>query len=73
MTANGRFTLPIEITASDEWQNMTVTVSELRNQSGQELGDWSEAINIGFKPQDGSDITKVVFAQFKWVMPKQTQ
>lgn len=73
LTADGRFATDIKITASDEWQTMTVKVGQLKNQSGQTLGDWSEVKNIGFKPETGSDITKVVFAQFKWVVPKQEE
>ena len=29
--------------------------------------DWSVADSIGIMPANGSDITKVVFAEFEWV------
>jgi hypothetical protein len=31
------------------------------------LSDWSVADSIGIMPKLGSDITKVVFAEFEWV------
>jgi hypothetical protein len=33
------------------------------------IGDWSEVSNLAIKPKPGADITKVVFAQFKWGVP----
>ena len=70
MTANGRYTTDIEITASDEWQNMTVKADQLKHPAGFAMGDWSEVNNIGFKPKLGSDITKVVLAGFEWKIPE---
>jgi len=32
--------------------------------------DWEKAGSISFKPKTGSDITKILFAQFKWVVQK---
>lgn len=69
LIANGRYTSDIEITASDQWQSMTVKASQLKNPAGFPMGDWSEVNNIGFKPKQGSDITKVVFANFEWKLP----
>jgi len=66
LTANGRFTTEIEITASDDWQSMTTKAGQLRHPAGFALNDWSEVKNIGFKPKPGSDITKVVLANFEW-------
>ncbi len=66
LMANGRFTTDIEITALDKWQIMTVKASQLKHPEGFALGDWSEVKNIRFKPKPGSDITKVVFADFHW-------
>ena len=70
LSANGRFTCEIEITASDEWQSMTVNADRLKHPAGFALKDWSEINNIGFKPKTGSDITKVIFADFRWVVPE---
>ena len=61
-----RFATDIEISASDEWQSMTVQTRTLKQQSGQALADWSTVKTIGFKPKPGEDITKVIFAAFKW-------
>ena len=61
-----RFATDIEISASDEWQSMTVQARTLKQQSGQALADWSTVKTIGFKPKPGEDITKVIFAAFKW-------
>jgi dienelactone hydrolase len=70
LTANGRFTAEIEITASDEWQSMTIKAGQLKHPAGFAMGDWSEVKNIGFKPKQGSDITKVVLARFEWNPPE---
>ncbi|MBI9020478.1 MAG: NPCBM/NEW2 domain-containing protein [Verrucomicrobia bacterium] len=66
LKANDRFAMDVEITASDEWQSMTISASQLKHSEGFALADWSEVKNIGFKPKPGSDITKVVFAEFQW-------
>lgn len=70
LTANGRFTADIEITASDEWQSMTVKAGQLMHPAGFPMGDWSEVNNIGFNPKPGFDITKVVLAKFEWKVPE---
>lgn len=66
LSANGRFAKDLEITASNEWQSMTIPAKQLKN-NGAELSDWSAVDSIEIKPKPGSDITKVVFAEFKWV------
>ena len=59
----------LEITASDSWQDMVVTADTLVNRfSKMPLESWEKAESLSFKPKPGSDITKVVFAQFKWVV-----
>ena len=62
-------TLELAITASDTWQNMVVPVNQLIHRFDQKprLKDWSEVGNLHFKPKPGSDITKVLFAEFRWV------
>ena len=32
------------------------------------MGSWKNVAAIHIKPKAGADITKVVFAQFKWVV-----
>jgi dienelactone hydrolase len=65
---NGGFTTDIEITASDAWQRMTIKAGQLKQSNGAALGDWSEVKKVGIKPKPGSDITKVVFAEFEWTV-----
>ncbi len=31
------------------------------------MNNWSKVGTIHFAPKQGSDITKVIFAEFKWV------
>jgi len=62
----GRASTEIEITASNEWQTMTIRASQLKHSNGSTLADWSQVRNIGFKPKAGADITKVIFADFEW-------
>jgi len=69
LNANGRFTTDIDMTASDEWQNMTIQANQL-NHKDVPFSDWSVADAIGIRPKPGADITKVVFADFKWVVPE---
>ncbi|MBT3191445.1 MAG: hypothetical protein HN341_02710, partial [Verrucomicrobia bacterium] len=70
LLSGGRFASEIEITASDEWQSMTIQASQLKHPAGFAMRDWSEINAIGFKPKAGSDITKVIFADFEWTAAK---
>ena len=45
---------------------MTLPAKQLLSH-GVGLSDWSVADSISIMPKPGSDITKVVFAEFKWV------
>jgi hypothetical protein len=45
---------------------MTIPASQLKQSNGAALGDWAQVKRIGFKPKAGSDITKVIFADFEW-------
>jgi hypothetical protein len=48
---------------------MTIPASKLINRLNQKpLKDWSEVGKLNFQPKPGSDLTKVIFADFKWVM-----
>jgi len=66
----GRFVTDIEITASDEWQSMTMKARQLKQPNGLIMDDWSTVKNIGFRPKQGFDITKVILAKFEWKVPE---
>ena len=65
LSANRWFTTDVEITASNDWQSMLIPAKQLKN-NGTGLSDWSAVDSLEIKPKPGSDITKVVFAEFKW-------
>jgi hypothetical protein len=60
------FSVDLEITASNDWQSMVIPSSQVKNSHGGTLKQWSEATSLTIKPKPGADITKVVFANFKW-------
>lgn len=66
LSTNSRHAVEIEITASNDWQSMTIRADQLKNDHGGVLRDWSEVAGIGIRPKTDSDITKVIFANFKW-------
>ena len=66
LSTNTRHASDIEITASNDWQSMILSPGLLTNVHGAKLKDWSEVGTISLKPKPGADITKVVFANFKW-------
>jgi len=69
LTTGNYFEVELPITASDNWQEMTILANRLINRFGkQPMKDWSEVNSIQFTPKPGSDITKVIFAQFKWAV-----
>jgi len=60
----------VQIPASDNWQEMVIPASKFINPANQhKMGSWKTIAALHLKPKTGSDITKVVFAQFKWVVP----
>lgn len=67
----GDFSGELEVTASDIWQEMVIPKEKLFSRHNQKvsLPNWEKVGAISFKPKAGSDITKVLFAQFKWVTP----
>lgn len=68
LVANGQYEAALEITASDSWQSMTVSAGKLLSRrSGQALSDWSKVTDVSIAPGKGADVTKVIFAEFKWV------
>jgi dienelactone hydrolase len=67
LTATNYHTAEIEITASDEWQQLVVPAERLINRFSQKpMKDWTGVGEISFLPKPGSDLTKVLFADFKW-------
>jgi len=69
LTAGHYYTVEIEITASDEWQEMVIAAERLTNRfNRQPMKDWSSVGRIHFQPKPGSDLTKVIFAEFRWVV-----
>mgnify|MGYP001569863275 CR=1 FL=1 len=68
LTADKWYSVEIDITASDEWQSKTLKIDQLKNKNdGRSLGDWSQVKKLQITPQKGSDLSKVVFARFKWI------
>jgi hypothetical protein len=60
----------IEITASDNWQTMVIPANKFINRANQKrMGKWENIAALHLKPKVGADMTKVVFAQFKWEVP----
>ena len=69
--ANDHWISEIEMTASNDWQTIIIPASQMKHSSSQQaLRDWSLAKVISIKPAKGADITKVVFADFKWTVSK---
>jgi len=59
----------IEITASDRWQAVVIPTNKFINRINRKpMASWKSIAAIRLKPKAGADITKVVFAQFKWVV-----
>jgi len=64
----------LSITASDDWQTLVLPANRFINRfSKQAMKDWSGTKRIDLKPTPGADITKVVFADFKWVVADQSE
>ncbi len=65
---HNQFGVTLEITASDEWQEMVVPAERLISKFDKKpMKDWSVVGNIQLQPKAGSDLTKVLFAEFRWV------
>lgn len=67
---HGFLAVELEITASDDWQEMVVPAERLVNrQDNKPLRDWAAVGKIDLKPKAGSDLTKILFADFHWIRP----
>jgi dienelactone hydrolase len=60
----------VEIPASDEWQEMLWAASMFRAVGGsRSLADWSQAGSMELKSKPGSDLTKILIGELRWVKP----
>ncbi len=67
LNASNYHSTEVALTASDQWQEKVVPAGFLVNRFSQKpLKDWSEVGEISFFPKAGSDLTKVLFADFRW-------
>jgi hypothetical protein len=72
--AGQQYVTALEITASDDWQDMVVPAERMvHGISGQRLKDWMEVGSLEIKPAKGADLTRIVFADFRWVDRKPVQ
>ena len=71
----GDFSTAIEITAAeDRWQEMTIPANKLLNPANQKrLASWKGVTAVHLKPKADADITKVLLAKFKWVVPSEAE
>ncbi len=68
LIADGQFVMDLAITASDQWQSLVIPAGKLINsRTRQPMAEWSKVSEVQLKPQQGADITKVIFAEFKWL------
>jgi len=67
LTATNYHSTEIELTASNDWQELLVPAARLTNRFSQKpMKDWTHVGEISFLPKSGSDLTKVLFADFMW-------
>ena len=68
---HNRLVVELEIPASDTWQEMVVPAERLaRTDTAPPMKDWSAAGMLRLLPKPGSDLTKILFADFRWVGPE---
>lgn len=68
LAAAHQYVTSLEITASDDWQEMVVPADRMRHGiSGQRLKNWTEVGSLEIRPGKGADLTRIVFADFRWV------
>ena len=68
LTAADHNTVELEIPASDAWQELTVAPDRLINRFSQgPMKEWSSVAKLQIQSKPGSDITKILFADFRWV------
>ncbi len=70
---NNHYLADIRITASDDWQEMTLEAGRFIHRfSKNPLADWSQTKRVDIKPLPGADIAKIIFAGFQWVSEGRT-
>jgi len=63
----------VEITASDRWQEIVIPPGRLLLPGSQKpRPNWEGISKLQLKPKGHAEISIVVFAQFKWVVPEDT-
>jgi dienelactone hydrolase len=63
-----RLLAEIDVPASDAWQDQVVPASRLRrSDTAPPPGDWTGVGMLRLLPKPGSDLTKILFADFRWV------
>ena len=68
LTAGDHYEGEVEFTACDQWQEMAIGPEKLRFRFNQRpLQSWSEIGKIALRPKAGADISKVIFADLRWV------
>ncbi len=70
MSANNQFDMNLELQPSGEPQTIVISAKNLRNRTtGEPMQDWAKTNDLLLMPAAGmnSDMTKVVFLEFKWV------
>jgi dienelactone hydrolase len=67
---HNRLVVELDIPASDAWQEMVVPAERLiRTDNAQPMKDWSTTGMLRLLPKAGSDLTKILWANFHWVTP----
>lgn len=72
LKAGHHFVAELEIPASNDWQEMSVPAGKLRfvhPPNHEPLKSWSEMEVLTILPKEGSDLTKIIFADFRWRKP----
>ncbi|HML74346.1 MAG TPA: prolyl oligopeptidase family serine peptidase [Anaerohalosphaeraceae bacterium] len=68
LVADNWYETELVITASDQWQQRVLPADALLHRdSKRPMEDWSNTASVQIKPKPGADITKVLFAEFKWI------
>jgi hypothetical protein len=71
LSANDQFDAKVELKPSVGWQTLVVPSKNLRHRiTAQPMQDWTKTSDLLLMPSAGStsDITKVIFSEFKWVL-----
>jgi dienelactone hydrolase len=68
LTGGDYYNVELDITAADVWQEKVIAADRLTSRLNQKpLRDWSDVGRLHLQPKPGSDLTKVIFAEFRWL------